>query len=678
MNHSSSSSSKRRVLLIGWEGGDWQLIEPLIDAGEMPHLSEMTERGVMGNLSTSLPMVCPTLWSSIATGVFGNHHGILTPIEPDGRGDVRPVQSTSRRRKAIWNILSQNGLRIAVVGWPATHPVEPIDGIIVSDRYSHTTGPAADLWPADNHTIHPRELHDNLMALRVRPEHLTGVQLASFVPLLEKIDIEKDHRVAAIAAALAQAASIQQAATWIAQNSEWDLLAVHFGMIGALCHGFLKYQSPCAEGVEDGDAERYGQVVSTAYKLQDMMLGRLLALAGPDTLVMVVSDHGFNQNPSSVEQKTDADPSREVSSRRPTGYHQHYRREAVICAAGPGVKADELVLGARLTNIAPTILAYLGLAVPRDMEGRVLNNMFDQPLDVKSIESYEPSHDRDGVHPRGLYEDPWAAQEILDHFVSLRLLSLDPSAAPALETCVKQRDLNLAEILTHRGQSEEALTMYRKAFKRDDSFPSRVPIIQCLIDLQRFEEAQTELETVTTLLPYSANVDRLWAMFYAARGDIESAVTYLDRAAKYGADNTAALGPHAAEQFGWIALRLGQWERAKNFFESALERDSQSAISHDGIGIALLRLGNIEASVAHHMQSVHLLYYRSQGHVHLGEALMAAGQLDRAIRAFEAADMLDPTNVQAKRWLTRARKKRQQNWQNQIDAAADDTAGDAT
>jgi cytochrome c-type biogenesis protein CcmH/NrfG len=78
------------------------------------------------------------------------------------------------------------------------------------------------------------------------------------------------------------------------------------------------------------------------------------------------------------------------------------------------------------------------------------------------------------------------------------------------------------------------------------------------------------------------------------------------------------------------------------------------------------------------MQSVHLLYYRSQSHVHLGEALMAAGHLDRAIRAFEAADMLDPTNIQAKRWLTRALRKRQQDWQRQIDDAGDDTAGDVT
>ena len=54
----------KRVLLIGWEGADWLLMERLVDAGQMPHLAEMTERGIMGNLRSSVPMVCPILWTS--------------------------------------------------------------------------------------------------------------------------------------------------------------------------------------------------------------------------------------------------------------------------------------------------------------------------------------------------------------------------------------------------------------------------------------------------------------------------------------------------------------------------------------------------------------------------------------------------------------------------------------
>lgn len=657
----------RRVLLIGWEGADWRLIEDLVDIGQMPHLAEVTERGVMGNLRSLVPMVCPILWTSVATGVFGNHHDILTIVEPDGHGDVRPVQSTSRKRKAIWNILSQNGLRSAVIGWPATHPAEPINGVVVSDRYPHTSGPHADLWPADSSTVYPTELYDGVMKLRVHPDQLHVEQLTSFVPRLSEVDIKNDQRIAAIATLLAQAASVQQAATWAAQNVEWDFMAVHYGMLGSLCHEFLKYQSPPAQGVKEQDAGLYGEVVNTGYKLYDMMLGRLLELAGPETLVLVVSDHGFYKAPISkiprrLEHRVTSLPSEPRFS-----YLQYHRRDGILCAAGPGVKKDELVHGARLTNIAPTILAYFGVAVPKDMEGNVLTNMFEEVPRTQSIGSYEPEHTRDGAHPRDLKEDTWVAQEIMGHQSALGLVSVESETAAALDLCVDHRDMNLAEIFVARGRFEDALTMYRNISKRDDSFMIRVPIIQCLISLKRFDEAKAELESVATLLPHSINVDRLWAVLHAARGDKTVAEEYLRKAEKAGLASA-----DGASQLGWVANQIQQWDRARTFFERALDLEPELATAHEGLGVALLRLGKVEESITHHLQSIHFLYYRSQGHVNLGESLVAAGQLDRAIHAFETAAQLDPSNARARKWLSQARKLREKEWKQQIDESKDE------
>ena len=239
-----SKRQPKRVMLIGWEGADWRLMEPLLDAGRMPHLERMTETGTMGYLASLVPLVCPILWTSIATGAFGDRHNILIPVEPDGYGDVRPVTSTSRSRKAIWNILSQSGLRSAVVGWPVTHPAESIEGVIVSDRFPQCSGPAADLWPADEQTVHPPELFDRIMRLRVRAEDVTPGQIASFINRSNEVAAGNDRLVASVAIRIAQAASIQNAATWIAQNVEWDFMAVHFGMLGGLCHEFMKYKAP--------------------------------------------------------------------------------------------------------------------------------------------------------------------------------------------------------------------------------------------------------------------------------------------------------------------------------------------------------------------------------------------------------------------------------------------------
>src|SRR5690242_2870832 len=100
----------KRVVLVGWDAADWQVIEPLLDAGQMPTLQSLIEGGVMGNLSTLRPMLSPMLWNSIATGKRATKHGILGFIEPrpDGNG-IQAVSSTSRKAKALWNILSQSG-----------------------------------------------------------------------------------------------------------------------------------------------------------------------------------------------------------------------------------------------------------------------------------------------------------------------------------------------------------------------------------------------------------------------------------------------------------------------------------------------------------------------------------------------------------------------------------------
>ena len=102
----------KKVLVIGWDAGDWKVIRPLLEAGKMPTLKKMMEEGVSGNLKTLEPPFSPMLWTSIATGVRPDKHGILGFTEPDpATGSVRPVSSTSRKVKAIWNILTQKGYK---------------------------------------------------------------------------------------------------------------------------------------------------------------------------------------------------------------------------------------------------------------------------------------------------------------------------------------------------------------------------------------------------------------------------------------------------------------------------------------------------------------------------------------------------------------------------------------
>src|SRR5947209_3331740 len=112
----------KRILLVGWDAADWGIIHPLLDRGELPSLQQLIEDGVSGNLAPIRPMLSPMLWTSIATGQRPHKHGGhgFTEIDPTTH-QVQPVSSGSRRVKALWEILGQNGLRTNVVSWFATH-----------------------------------------------------------------------------------------------------------------------------------------------------------------------------------------------------------------------------------------------------------------------------------------------------------------------------------------------------------------------------------------------------------------------------------------------------------------------------------------------------------------------------------------------------------------------------
>ena len=77
----------KKLLLVGWDAADWELIHPLLDAGRMPNLKRVVESGVMGNLMTLQPILSPILWTSIATGKRAYHHGITGFVEPTPDGD---------------------------------------------------------------------------------------------------------------------------------------------------------------------------------------------------------------------------------------------------------------------------------------------------------------------------------------------------------------------------------------------------------------------------------------------------------------------------------------------------------------------------------------------------------------------------------------------------------------
>src|SRR3954467_5314368 len=205
---------RRKVLLIGWDAPDWEHITLLLEEGLMPTLDSLINRGVMGNLATLQPILSPMLWNSVATGKFADKHGIHGFIEPDPKnGGARPYTSTSRKCKALWNILTQSNLRSNIVGWWASHPAEPIKGTVVTNAFSGVKYDPEQGWRVPQGTIHPPEKSALLARFRVFSNELTEAHILPFIPEAAKIDQQSDQRLSTFTKILSDAASIQAVAT---------------------------------------------------------------------------------------------------------------------------------------------------------------------------------------------------------------------------------------------------------------------------------------------------------------------------------------------------------------------------------------------------------------------------------------------------------------------------------
>ena len=330
----------------------------------MPFLESLIERGVMGNLATLQPVLSPLLWTSMATGKHADQHGILGFVEPrpDGQG-LRPVSSTSRRCKALWDMLPDAGLRASAVGWWASHPAERSSGTIVSNLVQVVKGQRFDDWPLAPDCVQPADQRDLVADLRIHPAEISREQLLTMVPRAAEVDPKQDRRLATIAKLLADFGTIHAIGTHLAEHEDWDLLAVYYDSIDHFGHGFMRYRPPAPPGVSARDCEIYGDLVDHCYRLHDYALGRYLELVGPETRIVIVSDHGFED---------DALRPRVGSVVEGEGRAHEHRDYGIFLAAGPGIRRDERIYGASVLDVCPTVLHALGLPVGRDMDGRVL------------------------------------------------------------------------------------------------------------------------------------------------------------------------------------------------------------------------------------------------------------------------------------------------------------------
>lgn len=633
---------KKRLLLIGWDSADWKIIHPLLDQGMLPGFRQLVESGVCGNLTTLEPQLSPMLWTSIATGKMAYHHGVrgFTEVDPVS-GRIVPVSAATRQCPAVWEMLGEKGLKSHVVGWFATQGEKDLNGKMVSNMFCHLGPVTPEQSPSDwpppmPGTYWPEELCGEMNELRVSPWEITGDILRAFVPNAPDVDQKKDRRLHELADKLAEAYSVQSAATYLMETDpDWDFMAVYFRAIDEISHLFMHYHPPRMDGIPDADFEMYKDVVNGAYRAHDMMLQRLIHLAGPDTAIMLVSDHGFHSDHLRPK----------FTPRVPAGITVWHRAQGVIVANGPGFKKDELIHGARLLDITPTILHYFGLPVGEDMEGRALGEVFSESYPVANISTWESAEKH--KHGRGSLSAE-ESKVLLDQFVALGYIdeiSTDPTAAAA-ETN-RENKWNLARACLYGGKYEMALPLLEDCHA---SFPERSDYSEILAKTQfrlgLLDEAEKTLQSCLESLGRTETANLLMGGIETARGNHHKALEHLEIVRREDPENVQLLF-NLSEAY----LALRRWQGAEETADRMLTLDPGSAQAYLVLARCFLHQGKAKEAADAALGVIGLQYGNPRGHFLLGVALVQLGNWPAAEKALRNNLQLNPQNGLAARYL---------------------------
>jgi predicted AlkP superfamily phosphohydrolase/phosphomutase len=374
----AAPNAKPRVIVLGVNGMEWDVVRPLLLRGEMPNLARVIDSGVHGKLKTLSAPNCPKVYTAIATSTPPEENGITGFIVGGQTANTNMLKT-----EPLWSILSKNGVTVGMANVPATFPVMPVNGYMISGML--TRG---------------KECEDGVLCAPKLSEVAGGdpVYPQAMVQELEanvgdfRIDCSRMPSAADLRGKEAEVVK-----SWLEgvqkireqQMKLFEYLLTHhptdFTMMVQSCEdrvGHWLYPiQPHNVGYDPKVATVDVQAFPDQYRAFDKVLGLILQHVDENTYLFIVSDHGIK-------------PLREFEEKNPHAHMDHEKTTPVIAkhdfedgddvpgsiiVMGPGIKKGLRLMGFSVSafDIAPTLLHIYGIEPPKQMRGRVLTELFE-------------------------------------------------------------------------------------------------------------------------------------------------------------------------------------------------------------------------------------------------------------------------------------------------------------
>jgi predicted AlkP superfamily phosphohydrolase/phosphomutase len=264
------------VLIIGLDGATFDLMLPWIAEGRLPTLGRIVNEGSWSRLESTIPPITPCAWSSFLTGKNPGKHGLFDFVQPmPGSRKMVFTNASFRQGESLWGCAGRHGRRVGVVNVPMTFPPEEVNGYLISgldtpnerSKFMYPEALQQELRQADiDYRIDIQHL-GNMRSDARRDENLQGLR-----------DLETGHT---------------RALQYLRKHYPSDFTMIVYTATDQVQHHFWHYMDPRHDKHDAKGAERYKDAVRDVYVLLDGLIAEVLKDFGDDTIVALMSDHGF-------------------------------------------------------------------------------------------------------------------------------------------------------------------------------------------------------------------------------------------------------------------------------------------------------------------------------------------------------------------------------------------------
>lgn len=599
-------TSQPKVILLGLDSLDWRCLQLFLDRGFLPNFERLINTSASCALVSDQATSSSATWTTILTGYTQSFHGVFSDLQYGPGGlSAQEVTSHQVRLPRIWDYAAQHHFKTNMMGWPALSPANHHHGVTVVNGIQHLDAATIDIWPLSPDAVSPKSWRSNVLDNRVFADDIPQTyikQLFKYLSEEEMTQVEAPSKLL-----FSQLLSLHSVGMHLSEDNlhPWQLLALRFDTLDYVSNLPLQLNF-------NGNTLSY---LLGWYQFVDAMLAKYLSYKSQQDYLVLLSDRGVN--PALIGTKS------EFSNGNMPG---------VLFFSGPNIPQDKSLDAITMLDIAPTILAMLGIE-HASMSGKVLfdlksNHAKTLFVDAPAIEEVNakqlmPLYRQTEIKPSEMAED--------NTLLKAHLLALENIS----DTLYAERLATLAEIKFRQGQLKQCVDCCQKSLQiAQDVIPVLVLLCRSYVMLDDFKSARLIIDKYRHISIHPVWKNMIEGFYAYALGDWKTATE---------AFNQLALLDHVPINAQlWLAevqIKQQKYAKAMEHLELAVKNNVEKAIALERMAALKIASGDfknaleaLNLAIYHSPDKANLFVLRFEVKVALGDLKLAKADLFRALK----------------------------------------------